>query len=657
MRSLGGCYSPSRDHAVLVTARFYSLLFSIVAPRRCWRRGAQTLANHLHNLDTKITNEAEQIKQLRQGKDDATSLDEYVTCAETLDHLEGHEAWKTRFKSVEPSYKPHQIDTQIKAIRRAVDAADREQLYLILHTCLDRQLGGMNKVRLYKHSWFGTKRLVDEYIDTVVDAIRYLVQNAIQPTTSSGDVAECRQVFHEALHYHGRTALCLSGGALLGMKHIGVVKCLWECDLLPNIVSGTSAGSIVAAIVCSSTNDEMETSLRRFPDSNLAVFDAADTTWKGWVFNRLHTFYWTGRFFDPEFLRTVMKEWLRDLTFKEAFNKTQRTLNICVSRADEAQPSLLNYITTPNVLIWSAVCASCAVPGVFPKATVYQKNPRTRETEVWIENASSEEFVDGSLDHDIPMHMLQEMFNVSFFITSQVNPHVRPFLAAEEEFKGKEPASTEPRKGFASIFRHCTREVLTRSAQISQQAGLPPALWRWAAILNQQYTGDISILPQIQLSEMAVMVANPSPEYMHKATLDGERATWPKISRVKNSVAIELALLSGIRDLNERLHFNLPHQTPREREWRGRKDHRATVQPMFLRGRSLSHERYHEHDAPDSDKEQSSLVKQRNRSLGEIEMTALFALTPSNTIPSPFLSPQAGIVDCHLTMTRLPEAY
>lgn len=35
---------------------------------------------------------------------------------------------------------------------------------------------------------------------------------------------------------------------------------------------------------------------------------------------------------------------------------------------------LLNYLSAPNVLIWSAVCASCAVPYVFESVDLLCKD-------------------------------------------------------------------------------------------------------------------------------------------------------------------------------------------------------------------------------------------------------------------------------------------
>ena len=54
------------------------------------------------------------------------------------------------------------------------------------------------------------------------------------------------------------------------------------------------------------------------------------------------------------------------LTFGEIYDKFGWNLNITVPdfyNPDESR--LLNYLTAPNVLVWSAVVASCAVPGMF----------------------------------------------------------------------------------------------------------------------------------------------------------------------------------------------------------------------------------------------------------------------------------------------------
>jgi len=45
---------------------------------------------------------------------------------------------------------------------------------------------------------------------------------------------------------------------------------------------------------------------------------------------------------------------------------TGRILNVAVTAADTKEPPrLLNYLTAPNCIIWSAVACSSAFPGLF----------------------------------------------------------------------------------------------------------------------------------------------------------------------------------------------------------------------------------------------------------------------------------------------------
>jgi hypothetical protein len=61
---------------------------------------------------------------------------------------------------------------------------------------------------------------------------------------------------------YGRTALCLSGGAMMGNYHFGAVKALLETGLLPHIISGTSAGSVIGAMLCTRTDEELLSELK-----------------------------------------------------------------------------------------------------------------------------------------------------------------------------------------------------------------------------------------------------------------------------------------------------------------------------------------------------------------------------------------------------------
>jgi predicted acylesterase/phospholipase RssA len=43
--------------------------------------------------------------------------------------------------------------------------------------------------------------------------------------------------------------------------HFGVVKALLDSNLLPRVIAGTSSGSIIAAFVCTRTDEELKTLL------------------------------------------------------------------------------------------------------------------------------------------------------------------------------------------------------------------------------------------------------------------------------------------------------------------------------------------------------------------------------------------------------------
>ncbi len=54
-----------------------------------------------------------------------------------------------------------------------------------------------------------------------------------------------------------------------------------------------------------------------------------------------------------------------------------RILNVTVCPADTNEPPrLLNYLTAPNALIWSAVAASSAFPGLYPAQHILARNSR-----------------------------------------------------------------------------------------------------------------------------------------------------------------------------------------------------------------------------------------------------------------------------------------
>jgi TAG lipase/steryl ester hydrolase/phospholipase A2/LPA acyltransferase len=85
---------------------------------------------------------------------------------------------------------------------------------------------------------------------------------------------------------------------------------------------------------------------------------------------------------------------------------------------------------------------------------------------------------------------------------------------------------------------------------------MPNLTTKFQSVLSQKYSGDINILPDMGINDLPRLLRNPSPEFMMRACLMGERATWPKLSRVRDRCAIELALDRAVHRLRARVVFS-----------------------------------------------------------------------------------------------------
>ncbi|KAL2264165.1 hypothetical protein VTK26DRAFT_1283 [Humicola hyalothermophila] len=484
----------------------------------------------------------------------AETYRDWKEAAKELDHLEGNDAWKLDDWSGD--YQPELIRARLQALDEARENQDIEAMVYLIRTTLSRDLGGMGNIDLYRHSYIGTKRLVERYIKTVCTTIEFLVERSavlnLDPGELRDDLTYARQSF-------GRSALLLSGGATFGMSHIGVLKTLFEAKLLPRIISGASAGSIVASVVCTRKDEDIPPLIQGFPFGDLGVFEGEGESFTDHV-RRLLT---EGSWSNIENLTRVMRSWLGDVTFQEAYNRTRRICNICVSTASAYElPRLLNYITAPDVLIWSAVTVSCTVPLIYQSVPLLMKDRSTGELVPW--NPTPQRLIDGSVDGDLPMTRLAELFNVNHFIVSQVNPHIVPFLAKDDQLHPanapgmlrEKRSSGGPRAWLASATTLAKEEGLHRMHCLAEMGILPNLLTKLRSVLSQKYCGDITILPEIPVRDMPLILKNPTPEFMIRNCLLGERATWPKLSRIRDRLAIEIALDQAVHKLRARVAFS-----------------------------------------------------------------------------------------------------
>lgn len=500
---------------------------------------------------------AEEIARLLVEQKEATSYKAWYRISARLDELTGNNTWKLSPESVHYDYDL--VYENMMLLRNARINKDYRLLIYLIRTRWTRNFANMGDLNLYRHSHVGTKRLIEEYIDECQESLHWLVTNNdvnLDDRYLLGMLIQTRKNI-------GRTALLLSGGSTFGISHIGVLIALMENNLVPRIISGSSSGSIIASILCCHSNEEIQELLLGIADKNFGIFSKVkmrETTSKlKFVLERISHFLKFGTFYDISGLQDTIYNFVGDLTFREAYNRTGKILNITVSPATmHEQTRLLNYLTAPNCLIWSAVCASCSLPGIFPSTTIYEKSPRTNEIHEW-NNDNTSKFVDGSLDGDLPIARLSEMFNVDHIIAVQVNPHVSPILnIALGNIGGK--LDSELKNTMRGLMNDCydfvTNEMV-HYLQVLHQLNLYKNLTlKVVSILSQKYSGDITILPELNVKDFLKIFQNPTPEFLLEFILKGARAAWPKITVINNHCRVEFALDKEISYLRGRLVFS-----------------------------------------------------------------------------------------------------
>lgn len=161
------------------------------------------------------------------------------------------------------------------------------------------------------------------------------------------------------------------------------------------------------------------------------------------------------------------------------------------------------------------------------------------------------------------MTRLAEMFNVNHFIVSQVNPHVLPFL--EKETGPGSDSQRQPwlNSSWLNAMTNLAREeALHRMNVFSEMGVFQNEFLKTASILSQKYSGDINIFPEIPYAHFLRILQNPTTEFILQTCLSGEQATWPKISRVRNHLAIELSLDSAAQTMRARVALSPPVAPP-----------------------------------------------------------------------------------------------
>lgn len=224
-------------------------------------------------------------------------------------------------------------------------------------------------------------------------------------------------------------------------------------------------------------------------------------------------------------------------------------------------PRLLNYLTAPHVLVWSAAVASSSLPGVFEANRLMVKDA---DGTIRYESAELAAFSDGSMEQDLPMQQLSEMFNVNHFIISQANPHAVMFAS----YNHLRSVWSNPISGFLnavlSFLKDRCRTWLAHVVELVGSRRIAPSQATSRAGMTQffvqEYQGrdcDISLIPWLShrglMSAFMHCLYNPSEEEFSEWVHAAERETWKYIPAIKSHIAEEITLDRCVQRLRKRV--------------------------------------------------------------------------------------------------------
>lgn len=414
-------------------------------------------------------------------------------------------------------------------IRQFIEERDISSLVFILSSGFVRNLGGICNPQLFRKARSGTKQAIEEYVQVVKEALDLIDQ------CSSLDYSVKRTFFRDSLKTFGQTALILFGGANFGNFHIGVVKELNVHGLLPRVVCGLSAGAVIAALACTRKNVDFLFDYNEFDFSAFQRKGQKDS-----IKRKIVRFLKHGVLMDIHVLEQFVRDNVGNMTFQEAFRLTGRVLNIFVySNTKNERPFIMNYLTTPSVVIWSAACASCSIPGLYDSVTILSKG-EDGTVAPWIPAFEFEgkwrEFPFSSSE-DLNLGRLSELFGVNNFVVSHVNSYIilNPFFYL---------LSYTPAILF-SLSNFIAEEIRHYLMQLSS-IGLIP---RWISQLQRYFAtleGDVNIYPSMACKDMTFLLRNPTATSVHYFIQKGQQATWRALEEINIRCGIERSIDRGI---------------------------------------------------------------------------------------------------------------
>jgi NTE family protein len=259
-------------------------------------------------------------------------------------------------------------------------------------------------------------------------------------------------------------SLVLSGGGLKGLAHIGVFRALEECGLVPDLVIGSSMGSLIgAAWACGMSADEMTTRALRVERRH--------------VFKVAHTDMALRRMMSPAvYRREPLETLIRSIVGSCTFRDLRHRLLVNTVDLASGRQCVWGGPGTEEARLTDVVFASCALPGIFPPHEI-----------------DGRRYVDGAIIENLPV---QVAANAASWPMLAVN-----VAATSVERNGHELA------GFAATY--------IRGLEIVMQTQIEASLRHWS--------GPPLVLIQPAVAHVSMFAFDRTAELIdagHRATRD-----------------------------------------------------------------------------------------------------------------------------------------
>ncbi|KAL5611551.1 hypothetical protein BROUX41_000862 [Berkeleyomyces rouxiae] len=480
----------------------------------------------------------------------AQNYDDWQEAADNLNCLLDLDAW--RFDARSRHYNRELIMGHIDAMDQTFVQPDGFIMSELFRSGLHRNLGNITAPTLYKHCFGRTKFVIETFSDKMVTLLHLILQLPRQPSAGLQDAArfmpsDMKMDFVVASRRAlGCSSLLLEGGAMFGICHLGVTRALYQQDLLPRIITGVETGSLLAALIAVTSPQNLPALLdgHGIDISALNGTEKWQHTWIMRLFklvSQMIRYCRKGYFWDVDALEECALSNLGEITFAEAHDKSNIILNIIVPvPGDKGVPILLNYLTAPNVLIWTAAVASNSASQSFTggRRTTIMCKDHNGNIMPWDHNEMDEQ----PYDRMRPLDIIARSFNVNHFVISQARPYVLPFIQSETDGPDLRGSNSKLMKLVKHLARIVGAEVHLRIEQLNTLGLLPTFARQLFLHVDVHHKPHITIVPDMGVRDYLFLLDPPSKESVRYWIHKGETAVWPLVCALRVRLQLEAEL-------------------------------------------------------------------------------------------------------------------